>query len=105
MYKEISGAEPERMKKIIRIITLYLAIITIGCGRATEEITLSSMEPSGEGVLLEEEHEEWEDTENLEISVYICGAVISPGVYEFTLGDRVTHGIEKAGGFTSNVKI
>ena len=34
------------------------------------------------------------------IYVYVCGAVRSPGVYEMTEGDRVTHAIMKAGGST-----
>lgn len=39
-----------------------------------------------------------EEEETL-LLVHICGAVASPGVYEFEEGDRLYHAIEKAGGF------
>ena len=38
------------------------------------------------------------DTEKT-ICVYICGAVIRPGLYEFTEGDRIGDALETAGGF------
>ena len=35
------------------------------------------------------------------ICVYICGAVVSPGVYELPGGSRICDGLEAAGGFHS----
>ena len=34
------------------------------------------------------------------IVVYICGSVVSPGVYELPEGSRICDGLEAAGGFT-----
>lgn len=97
------------MKQIIKIITLCLVIIVTGCGNDREEIALSTMEPSemgqlseeqGIGELVEEESGLVEDIEEALISVYICGAVKAPGVYEFSLGDRFSQAIDRAEGFT-----
>lgn len=108
---EILVIEPRSMKEwskknIVCLCILVLVIAIIGCGNDSEEIGLSSVETSHtviqEAELTEEnnentssEMEEGGDT----ISVYICGAVNTPGVYEFEVKDRVTHAIEKAGGF------
>lgn len=98
------------MKQIIKtIIIVYLIILTTGCGNKGQEVGLSSLEGS-ELVTTEDEvdTQEGEDTvlheeaQESRISVYICGAVISPGVYEFEAGNRVTHAVDEAGGFASS---
>lgn len=40
------------------------------------------------------------DTVSKEIVVYVCGEVMSPGVYELTEGSRIYQLIDMAGGFT-----
>lgn len=80
----------------------------IGCGRSNEEIGLSILDTGdiGEESVLSEEINievlEERESEDTLISVYICGAVNTPGVYEFNSHDRVTHAIEKAEGFSSD---
>lgn len=84
------------------MIISFLVFIT-GCGSSETEIGLATLE-STENALLQEndEIEESEETESTLISVYICGAVNAPGVYEFKVGDRLTQAVEKAEGFTEN---
>lgn len=78
------------------------------CGNNSQEIGLSPMntldaEDSGELLEDQDDNELNEDNkDDFIITVYICGAVNSPGVYEFSTSDRVTHAIERAGGFSSN---
>lgn len=47
------------------------------------------------------ENEPAQETEPGLIYVHICGAVVSPGVYELKAGSRVFEGIEAAGGFST----
>lgn len=97
------------MKQMIKIIIVTLIMVITGCGNGNDEVTLSNY--SGlesihtNDILLEGENDKKdlvEDTEDILISVYICGAVNNPGVYEFSIDERVTHAIERAGGFASN---
>ena len=57
-------------------------------GREAESLS----EPSGADVSLKEETEK-------SICVHVCGAVVSPGVYELPAGSRFYEAVEKAGGF------
>lgn len=85
---------------------ICVAFLTIGCGKTGDEIGLSSIEVTGaedeQSVLGEEVIIEESNTVEEVVSVYICGAVNSPGVYEFKASERVTHAIDRAGGFTGN---
>ena len=38
------------------------------------------------------------------IYVHVCGAVVSPGVYELETGSRVYEAVQRAGGFTENAE-
>lgn len=96
-------------KRMIKIITLALVIFLMGCGQSTDEIGLLTYEEadsstSHELLQMDESTEEIEGTEEELVSVYICGAVISPGVYEFEVGNRVTHAVDEAGGFASDAE-
>ena len=53
-------------------------------------------------ISLEDTNLEEEQTEEKEIGiyVYVCGAVVKPGVYELPEGSRVYEAIRAAGGFT-----
>lgn len=45
------------------------------------------------------------DKDSFEVVVFVCGAVINPGVYYLQQGDRVSKAIDKAGGFTGDADI
>lgn len=51
-------------------------------------------------VVEEIEQEELQESANTTIMVYVCGAVVTPGVYEVSTKDRVIEAIEQAGGMT-----
>jgi len=60
-----------------------------------------------EAISLEEAEANQEETieESESIFVYVCGAVVQEGVYEFPNGSRVYEAIEKAGGFSEHAAI
>lgn len=81
---------------------LFILITLIGCGR---EKILSLEE------LLQTSAQAYEETKPLEVLerqpakeqtlvVYVCGEVLSPGVYELPKESRIVAAIEAAGGFT-----
>lgn len=80
-----------------------LVIFITGCGNSGTEINLTTLDQLEDEIVVEED-EKMENTEVTMISVYICGAVKSPGVYEFTMGDRLTQAIETAGGFSEEAQ-
>lgn len=85
-----------RIKVLLLIVTLFVGVI--GCKRQDVEkydLELQEMEDTDES--LEEDDSSEEDIEY--IFVYVCGAVISEGVYELPSGSRVYEAIEVAGGF------
>lgn len=72
---------------------------------------LTSCKKKEEVILLEEQEEVLENTSKIDentvaeapkqaLYVYICGAVVNPGVYEMKPGNRITDVLDKAGGFT-----
>lgn len=60
----------------------------------TQELTLDLLLDTE---VYEEEDNDW-DKEEFTILVDVKGAVVSPGVYELSSGERVDHAIKKAGG-------
>lgn len=68
-------------------------------GRATEEVDRIAIEEA-DNMAIDKEINNL--TEN--IVVYICGAVVNPGVYTLETGSRVADGIEAAGGLTENAQ-
>ncbi|RLD13968.1 MAG: ComEA family DNA-binding protein [Caldiserica bacterium] len=56
------------------------------------------------GINTENKEEITIETEN-KIYVHVAGEVRNPGVYEMSLGDRVFHAIEKAGGATEDADL
>ena len=56
------------------------------------------------GINTENKEEITIETEN-KIYVHVVGEVKNPGVYEMSLGDRVFHAIEKAGGATEDADL
>lgn len=57
---------------------------TVGTGQTAEALDARETEQSSQGVIL----------------VHICGAVVTPGVYELPIGSRVYQLLELAGGFS-----
>lgn len=100
------------MRKLLPISALMLMFLT-GCTSANKEIILSdntanntleaeafsSQEDSGK----ETETPETLDNEPPEnVVVYVCGAVVNPGVYELPEGSRIDDALAAAGGFSED---
>lgn len=97
-----------RKKKMALLPIMVIALCCItSCGNSQGEVVEvigleSSDEQEQETVEDEgavEEVDEISDTEEV-ITVYICGEVALPGVYDMEVGDRICDIIERAGGFT-----
>ena len=76
------------------IITLFFVLIVVlqGCSKGDSDETFTQLEDLElEGIS--------EDSNQESIFVYVCGAVVSEGVYELPDGSRVYEAIEAAGGF------
>ena len=88
----------KKKKVTLQIIGICLMMLFLceGCKgqqiQMTEEI---SEEPSSQKE--EESHQQ--------ICVYVCGAVVSPGVYELKEGSRICDGISVAGGLSEGAYI
>lgn len=87
-------------KKIIIGILIVTMFVFSGCDK--KEVTFVEADQSQEtevetGQILDEET--YTVQSGQEIYVHVCGAVISPGVYELSGDARVYEAIEKAGGF------
>lgn len=84
-----------RNRTILLIIIAMFCLMT-ACGMKEQEaVSLGSED------MAEETENETEQT----IFVYVCGAVVSEGVYEMPVGSRVYEAIEKAGGFLANAAV
>jgi competence protein ComEA len=87
---------------------MLLSVCLTGCGEsvyesvaqeAAESEGASQLPPAGEASVFDEE-KKTEQTAGKEIVVYVCGAVIKPGVYTLPEGARVYQAIARAGGLT-----
>ncbi len=100
------------MRKLLPISALMLMFLT-GCTSANKEIILSdntanntleaeafsSQEDSGKEI----EIPETVDNElPVSVVVYVCGAVVNPGVYELSEGSRIDDAVTAAGGFSED---
>ena len=87
------------MKKIISLLMVFLLLSLCGC--AKEGVLLSQ---EAEPVQAIEEAAPDEQTEAASsddsIYVYVCGEVVSPGVYPLAAHSRVYEAVEAAGGMT-----
>ena len=86
---------------VILTVTCGFALFLQGCTRQ-DMPTLKSEE-----TYLVEEYEDQVLAEETNASdntcyVYICGAVVNPGVYEMKPGERIFRAVELAGGFTED---
>lgn len=98
-----------RMKKAIG--TAFLAVLLIvsgGCGREAQEFISSTCSGSEAAARTDIQDEDSGEGEALDagtpleesICVYVCGEVISPGVYTLHEGARAYEAVDAAGGMT-----
>lgn len=92
--------------KLLLSIPAVIACILFGCERK-EKVLLTDLkaveeetDPSNQAVDMVNEAEDACDL----IVVHICGAVVSPGVYEFPAGSRIYQAVEAAGGFSKEAR-
>ena len=94
------------MKKVILFLTVVFALWAAGCGRdaavSYELEPTAERTPDTEGEAAGESREPAEEQgdEDESLSVYVCGAVQKPGVYELPAGSRVYEALAAAGGLT-----
>ena len=84
--------ECRRKKKTVWIvISLWLMVIT-GCGK-TEKVYLSTEEETEAAERVEQsvgqDTEQEKAEQDTECAVYVCGAVVTPGVYVLPGGSRI----------------
>lgn len=82
--------------KSMALLAMVFIIFMSGCSGRELSFTASEDRPSGAGSVPApgaeaEEEENW-------LCIYVCGAVVSPGVYLLPEGSRVFHAVEAAGG-------
>ncbi len=87
-----------RRKKLCCGIFCILVLLFGACGEKTEVYLEEHVTESKESVLSEVVTEQEETSKSC--CVYICGAVVFPGVYELPEGSRIYEVIELAGGLT-----
>ena len=85
------------------LLCILLLMDLVGCGKSTAEFVNSQSVSADSG--METESQESEDSvllpvEPKDIYVYVCGAVIAPGVYAIPEGSRVCDLFQLAGGLT-----
>ncbi len=84
---------------------VWYAVVSMDDGKDKLSIVMeSTCDSSGDHTVTDSVVEETNDetTSVGSIFVYVCGAVLSPGVYELPYGARVVVAIEVAGGFGEN---
>lgn len=99
------------MRKIV-ILFILIAILTSGCSKGGSEIILENSADET-AFLISDDMERAVDFASVDISsetsldsdieetvtVYVCGAVKAPGVYELSSDERLIAAVEAAGGF------
>ena len=92
------------MRKLFIVSALMLMFLT-GCTSANKEIILSD-NTTPETEEIEEAQGETQEPVKEEIPqsvvVYVCGAVVDPGVYELPEGSRIDDAVLAAGGFSED---
>ena len=90
------------MKKV-KAYVILLCMLLCGCGASDTEAYLIATQETQimmESEALDPDTEEKSDGKEAPLLVYVCGEVMSPGVYELPAGSRVCDAVEAAGGFT-----
>lgn len=88
-------------KKMRKLLGLFGLIIITFCACDGEQLLLE--QPMGNILTETSEHtvEIMEETDSIteDICVHVCGAVLTPGVYELPAGSRIYEALNLAGGF------
>ena len=98
----------DKKSRIVReLLTgcLLICVVLSGCGRKEAQLVIEGV-PAAEAydpVLPEEEPRN--TPENRMIYIYVCGAVVNPGVVELTEGSRADEAVQAAGGFAQDADI
>lgn len=93
----------DRPKKIMIFVLAGILAFTVlsGCAGHKDELTLDEVQiedlESEEDGKADVPEESKEDTKGM-LCVFVCGQVISPGVYELPEGSRIYQAVEAAGG-------
>ncbi len=84
-----------------RIVQVFLCLAVLGLGGCARrsEIRVNGVRPAVPALETESAAASAVMPET-ELAVYVCGAVLRPGVYYFPSGARVQDAVEAAGGFT-----
>ncbi len=80
------------MKNLKLFSILFFSLLAVGCGQERVILTGESLVENTEDLAYIQE--------NKDCYVYICGAVINPGVYQVSAGERIATVLELAGGFS-----
>ena len=83
----------KRKKVTLQIIGICLMMLFLCEGCKEQEIQMTEE-------ISEEPSSQKEEESHRQICVYVCGAVVSPGVYELKEGSRICDGIAVAGGLS-----
>ena len=94
-FRKISGAAGSWLRYAC-LTAAVLAAAAAGAGKGT------SPEPQDIRIVQEIPAEQNSDAEVPDIYVYVCGQVLSPGVYRLKGGSRVYEAVEAAGGLTGD---
>ena len=88
----------QKIQNFIQICLIILAcLISAGCRGADSDMVLTKGQVS-EVTTSKKAAAQIQKTKK--ISVYVCGEVVHPGVYELGVEARITDAVKKAGGFT-----
>lgn len=87
------------------LVVVFIMMMTTACdSRKTDYLTYADDGEVGVDITEELDYtevvENYCESENITIVVYVCGAVVTPGVYYFDEGDIKDSAIKAAGGFT-----
>ncbi|HAG68653.1 MAG TPA: hypothetical protein DCL38_01610 [Lachnospiraceae bacterium] len=101
------------MKKINRICVVVLLVVFVtglfSCRGKTDtepELTmLSEMGSEADPLRVQPEEPLMEESQVLTVTVYVCGEVKAPGVYELSGGARIVDALKAAGGFTDKAAV
>ena len=88
--------------KFLVLLLFGSMMVVSGCGKAGSvslEEALTVMHTDGETEADLSGIDDLSTIQEQVLCVYICGAVLRPGVYELELGSRIVSAVEAAGGF------
>ena len=95
-------------KKNYMLLFILLVFVTMGCADSDTDDVFVQLDETQENTVVEEEIQTFSEeiTTDIEIEntiyVYICGAVVKPGVYDVLEGSRLFEVIQRADGFCNN---